>query len=140
MPALSRPARVTARVAAVAALAVVGLHTWAAVRHRHDVGFSLLIGIMALGCVWCAGRCLTSPCRREVTSLLGMSAAMVAAHVVWLLASGGHDHGGPVAVSGEHTRMILTMLGLAAAEVVVMGCCAVSLRQTRSRTPAAANA
>jgi len=116
----------------VAALATVALHAVVSLQHAHAPAFALVVAVMSLGCTLCSVRCLAHPCERELTVLLGMSAAMVVLHVLWLLASGGpHVHGAsPAAHAGHGT----SMLALALAEVLVAALCAVALRTARKGT------
>ncbi|WP_291279263.1 hypothetical protein [Galactobacter sp.] len=129
-PGVEGPVRGTVRCAGVGALAVAAAHLWAALSHRHDVVFGVLVATMTVGCVICAVRCLRTPCLREVRTLMTMSAAMALAHVAWLMAAGGgHHHSGTVPDGGSHTSAGLTMVGLALAEVAVTAICAVALRR-----------
>ena len=129
------PSRGWGRAASVAALFALALHAGVSLAHAHDPLFALLVGLMGLVCAVCAVRCVVTPCRRELTALLGMSAAMVAVHVAWLLGagatSGGAHHGGSVGTAGDHasSSMGAAMLGLALAEVLVAALCAVALRR-----------
>lgn len=119
------------RAAAVGALLALVLHGVTGLQHAHDPLFSALVLLMSLGCAACSWRCLRTPCRRELTALLGMSAAMVVVHLAWVfLAGGGHTHGGPSpAATPEHAGATLSMLGLALAELAVAALCAVALRR-----------
>jgi hypothetical protein len=129
------PSRGWGRAASVAALFALALHAAVSVAHAHDPLFAVIVGLMGLGCAACAVRCLVTPCRRELTALLGMSAAMVAVHVAWMLASGaaagGSHHSGALGAGGGHATsgMGTSMLGLALAEVLVAALCAVALRR-----------
>ncbi|WP_394162047.1 hypothetical protein [Galactobacter valiniphilus] len=129
------PSQGWGRAASVAALFALALHAGVSLAHAHDPLFALLVGLMGLVCAVCAVRCVVTPCRRELTALLGMSAAMVALHVAWLLgagaASGGSHHGGALGASGAHAASGTgaAMLGLALAEVLVAALCAVALRR-----------
>lgn len=121
------------RSAGIAALAVMLLHVLVSVQHAHDALFSLLVGLMALGCVACSVACLRAPCRREITALLVMSALMILLHLGWMLTSGpgGHVHGGAesAAVGPTASGMGLSMLGLCLAELLVAALCAAALRR-----------
>lgn len=118
------------RAAAVAALATVALHAVVSLQHAHAPAFALVVAVMSLGCTLCSVRCLARPCERELTGLLGMSAAMVVLHVLWLLASGGpHVHG--AAATATHADHGTSMLALALAEVLVAALCSVAMRSLR---------
>lgn len=139
-PAYAAPSRGWGRAAAIGALLALALHAVVSVTHAHDLLFAAIVGVMGLACAYCAVRCLAKPCRAELLALLGMSAAMVAVHVFWVLAlgaGGGHSHAVSVAVEqSTAVSSALAMFGLALAEVGVAGLCAVALRPRASaRTP-----
>lgn len=146
------------RAAAVAAVTALALHLGMAAAHADAPFFAAAVALMGLGCGWCAVRCLRSPCRSELTALLGMSAAMVGLHVAWSLAGGfgggmaGMHHasaGGAAAALGAAPGatgtgagpaasggggMDAAMLWLAVAELGVAALCAVALRRGAAAT------
>ena len=138
--AFAAPSRGWGRAAAIGALLALALHAVVSVTHAHDLLFAAIVGVMGLACAYCAVRCLAKPCRAELLALLGMSAAMVAVHVFWVLAlgaGGGHVHGGgglgglgsgTAAGGAEAGSAGLAMFGLALAEVGVAALCAAALR------------
>lgn len=131
---------VVGRAAAVVALAVLGLHALAATDHLHSPATAGLLLLMSVGCAVCSVRCLRRPCRHELTALLIMSCVMVVVHVALLLApagAGGHHHGAALTAAPDPAAsgMALSMLGLAAAELLVAALCAAALRRVTATSP-----
>lgn len=128
------------RFAAGGALGALLLHLVVAAGHGHDPLMALVVALMGAGCAVCAIQCFRAPCLRALTTLLIMSAAMVTVHVVWLMLAGSlagagagdhHAHAATLAAGADHasSSMALSMLGLALAELVVAGLCAVAIRR-----------
>lgn len=154
------PAGPATLVAAGLAAASVPLHGWMLVAHSHGVVLSLLMGAMALWCLWCAvgavrrgdTRTAGTACHRirALRHLWVMAGAMALLHVVLLtgvLGGGGHHgaHGAgagtaPSAPTGPTASAVVEpgagagtalMLAIVALEVAVCFACALALRTRR---------
>ncbi|MGD6980313.1 MULTISPECIES: hypothetical protein [Citricoccus] len=146
--------------AAGLAAASVPLHGWMLVAHSHGVVLSLLMGAMALWCLWCAvgavrrgdTRTAVTACHRirALRHLWVMAGTMALLHVVLLtgaLGGGGHHgaHGAgagtaPSATTGLTASAVVEpgagagtslMLAIVALEVAVCFACALALRTRR---------
>ncbi|HRO94504.1 MAG TPA: hypothetical protein PLJ28_11345 [Citricoccus sp.] len=150
-------------VAAGLAAASVPLHGWMLVAHSHGVVLSLLMGAMALWCLWCAvgavrrgdTRTAGTACHRirALRHLWVMAGVMALLHVVLLTgALGGGHHGAHGAGAGTATPATTgftatavvepgagagtsLMLAIVALEVAVCFACALALRTRRPGGP-----
>jgi hypothetical protein len=156
----SRLARAATLVAASLAMASVPLHGWMLVTHSHGVVLSLLMGAMALWCLWCAVGAVRRgdvpaagtgcPRVRALRHLWVMAGAMALLHVVLLTGGLGGGHGAHGAEAGIATGSTATsttasttvleagagagtslMLAIVALEVAVCFACATALRTRR---------
>lgn len=131
--AVARPATL---VAAGLATASVPLHAWMLAAHSHGGVLSLLMGAMALWCLWCvvdAVRSATCIRAGAVRHLGVMAAAMTVLHVALFIGFpgiGAHGHHGATA-AGSEARLSSgagLMLAVVVLELVVCFACAVALR------------
>jgi hypothetical protein len=121
-------AMVFVRLLAVLAALMSVLHLWLLLLFPHGLWVGTLLGIMVLICLKCAHRAWNHPV--ALTQLLVMSALMAITHTFMALGIHDHHHGsGGVAAVGSGAA---AMLGVAAAELVLVMLCSLGLRISRA--------
>lgn len=120
-----------ARIIAALAVAMGVGHVWVMVVFPHGPWVGTVLGAMVLLCLKCAHRAWNKPA--ALVELLAMSALMALAHTFMALGIPEHVHGGdgPVAAA---TAGPVAMLGVAAAELVLVMLCGIGMRLRVLRT------
>ena len=116
-------AMVFVRLLAVLATLMSVLHLWLLLLFPHGLWVGALLGIMVLICLKCAHRAWNHPV--ALTQLLVMSALMAITHTFMALGVHEHHHGAGDVAAGSGAA---AMLGVAAAELVLVMLCSLGLR------------
>ncbi|MFL4478841.1 hypothetical protein ACIPUB_11285 [Paeniglutamicibacter sp. ORCA_105] len=123
-PRAPAPVLYARSVAALAVAMGVG-HLWIMAVFPHGPWVATVLGAMVMLCLKCAHRAWNKPA--ALVELLAMSALMALAHTFMALGIPVHVHGGdgPVAAA---TAGPVAMLGVAAAELVLVMLCGIGMR------------